>query len=306
MRTIVVVDYDPRWPETFERLRSTVWPVVRDVALGVEHVGSTAVPGLAAKPIIDVSVVVRAESDVPAAIERLATLGYVYRGNLGVEGRDAFDSPEGLPAHNLYLCPRNSPGLANHLAVRDHLRTHPDTAKEYGELKEELAKQFPHDIDGYVDGKTDLLLRILQAAGLPPARLAEIERANRGAMNNSAPTGWHTVTPRIVVEDPAGFVAFLRRVFGATGAFQEARPSEIQIGDSLLMVSGAGARETFPAFLYVYVDEVDATFQRALDAGAESLEAVWDTPYGDRRGMVKDRWGNVWQIAAPVAGPPGL
>ena len=179
MRTIVVVDYDPSWPEAFERVRSIVWPVVRDLALGIEHVGSTAVPGLAAKPIIDVSVVVRGGSDVPSAIERLAILRYVHRGNLGVEGREAFDSPEGLPAHHLYLCPRDSPGLANHLAVRDHLRTHPDAAAEYGDLKKRLAKQFPHDSDGYVDGKTDLLLRILRAAGLPPARLAEIERANR-------------------------------------------------------------------------------------------------------------------------------
>jgi PhnB protein len=69
------------------------------------------------------------------------------------------------------------------------------------------------------------------------------------------------------------------------------------IGDSLVMVSRAGPRETFPAFLYVYVDDPDSTCQRALDAGAVSLEAVWDTPYGDRRGMVRDPWGNVWQIA---------
>jgi GrpB-like predicted nucleotidyltransferase (UPF0157 family) len=179
MRTIVVVDYDPSWPRGFERVRSKVWPVVSDVALAIEHVGSTSVPGLAAKPSIDISVVVRADVDVPVAIERLARLGYVHRGNLGVEGREAFDSPAGPPAHHLYLCPRNSPGLANHLAVRDFLRAHPDTAKEYGELKKRLAKRFPHDIDSYIDGKTDLLLRILRAAGFPLARLDAIERANR-------------------------------------------------------------------------------------------------------------------------------
>jgi GrpB-like predicted nucleotidyltransferase (UPF0157 family) len=182
MRTIVVVDYDPRWREAFERVRSTVWPIVSDIALGIEHVGSTSVPGLAAKPIIDVSIVVRAESEVPTVIERLSTLGYVHQGNLGVEGREAFRSPEGLPAHHLYLCPRDSPGLANHLAVRDYLRMHPNTAEEYGELKKALAKQFPHDIDGYVDGKTDMLLRILRAAGFPSAQLKEIERANRNAV----------------------------------------------------------------------------------------------------------------------------
>jgi uncharacterized glyoxalase superfamily protein PhnB len=111
------------------------------------------------------------------------------------------------------------------------------------------------------------------------------------------PPGWHTVTPRIIVEDAAAFVAFLKRVFQATGEFEDAAPSQLRIGDSMLMVSATGAREAFPAFLYVYVEDADATFQRALDAGAVSLEAVWDTPYGDRRGMVRDPWGNVWQVA---------
>ncbi|HEY8149753.1 MAG TPA: VOC family protein [Vicinamibacteria bacterium] len=101
----------------------------------------------------------------------------------------------------------------------------------------------------------------------------------------------------MVVEDAAGLVAFLTRVFGATGEFRSAGPSEIRIGDSLLMVSTAGVRECFPAFLYIYVDDAHATFQRALEAGSVSLEAVWETPYGDRRGMLRDPWGNVWQVA---------
>ena len=119
-------------------------------------------------------------------------------------------------------------------------------------------------------------------------------------MTNVVPAGWHTVTPRIVVEDPVGLIAFLDRVFEAAGDFQADAPSQIMIGDSLLMVSRAGPRETFPAFLYVYVEDADATCQRALDAGAQSLEPVWDTPYGDRRGMVRDPWGNVWQVATHV------
>lgn len=116
-------------------------------------------------------------------------------------------------------------------------------------------------------------------------------------MTTPVPAGWHSVTPRIVVEDAAALVAFLKRVFDATGEYRTDAPSQIRIGDSLLMVSTAGARETFPAFLYVYVEDADDTCQRALEAGAASLEAVWDTPYGDRRGMVRDPWGNVWQVA---------
>lgn len=116
-------------------------------------------------------------------------------------------------------------------------------------------------------------------------------------MRKEVPPGWHTVTPRIVVEDLAALVGFLKRVFEARGEIQANAPSQIMIGDSLLMVSKAGPREAFPAFLYVYVEDADSTCQRALDAGAVSLEAVWDTPYGDRRGMVRDPWGNIWQVA---------
>jgi PhnB protein len=121
--------------------------------------------------------------------------------------------------------------------------------------------------------------------------------AERSRVSRRAPTNWHSVTPRIVVENVAGLVTFLRRVFEASGDVQASAPSLIRIGDSLLMVSAAGPRETFPAFLYVYVEDADAVCQRALDAGAVLREAVWDTPYGDRRGMVQDPWGNLWQIA---------
>jgi PhnB protein len=109
--------------------------------------------------------------------------------------------------------------------------------------------------------------------------------------------GFHSVTPRIVVSDPAAQVAFLRTVFDATGEHGVDRPAEIRIGDSLVLVTAAGARELFPAFLYVYVDDADAAYRRALAAGAVSLEEPLDTPYGDRRAMVRDPFGNVWQIA---------
>ena|SRR5882724_4051129 len=88
MRRIIVVEYDPAWPATFDDLRARVWTVVGDLALAIEHIGSTSVPGLAAKPIIDMTVVLPAADDVPQAIERLATLGYVHRGDLGIEGRE--------------------------------------------------------------------------------------------------------------------------------------------------------------------------------------------------------------------------
>jgi GrpB-like predicted nucleotidyltransferase (UPF0157 family) len=179
MRTIIVSDYDQVWPEIFQQLVSKIWPLVSDFALSVEHVGSTAVPGLAAKPLIDLSIVVASESEVPLAIERLATIGYLHRGNLGIEGREAFHPPDGSPAHHLYVCPQGSLGLQNLLAVRDYMRLHRETAQAYGELKKRLAREFPHDIECYIDGKTDFLLDVLRRSGLPIDRLNAIEVANR-------------------------------------------------------------------------------------------------------------------------------
>ncbi len=116
-------------------------------------------------------------------------------------------------------------------------------------------------------------------------------------MTKSIPEGWHSVTPRLVVHETARQVEFLKRAFDATGDFLTERPSIIRIGDSIVMVSGVGPREAMPSFLYLYVDDVDATYQSALRAGAVSLEAPQDLPYGDRRGMIEDPCGNVWQIA---------
>ena len=179
MKAVLVVDYDPGWADIFEQLRSRTWPGVCDVATSIEHVGSTAVPGLAAKPIVDMSVVVPTEGDVPVGIERLASLGYRHQGNLGVEGREAFTAPTDLPTHNMYLCPSASLALRNHLAVRAYLRTHPNAAGEYGALKQHLASRFIHDIDGYVAGKTEAILKILRLAGFQSDELEKIERINR-------------------------------------------------------------------------------------------------------------------------------
>ncbi len=116
-------------------------------------------------------------------------------------------------------------------------------------------------------------------------------------MKNAPRKGYHSITPRIVVPDAPRLIKFLRTVFDAQGEEQADRPAEIRIGESLILVTPAGVREPFPAFLYVYVDDADAVYRRALGAGAVSLEEPLDTPYGDRRAMVRDPFGNVWQIA---------
>jgi uncharacterized glyoxalase superfamily protein PhnB/GNAT superfamily N-acetyltransferase len=121
--------------------------------------------------------------------------------------------------------------------------------------------------------------------------------APRDAIAPPAPPGWHTVTTRLFVEDVAGMVHFLRNAFAAVGETADGRPTEIRIGDAILMVSDTTFRETMPACLYVYVADTDATYRRAMASGAVSLEAPLDTPYGDRRCMVRDPGNIVWQIA---------
>ena len=179
MKPVVVVDYDPNWPSSFEELRALIWPAVSDVALSFEHVGSTAVPGLRAKPVIDACVVVESRELIRPAIERIERLGYVHRGTLGVPDREAFRRPDHLPRHHLYLSPRDALSLRNQLGVRDYLRAHPDVARAYGDLKAELAGRFPHDIDLYIDGKTEFILGILRTIGITDTELASIRDINR-------------------------------------------------------------------------------------------------------------------------------
>ncbi len=113
--------------------------------------------------------------------------------------------------------------------------------------------------------------------------------------------GYASVTPRIVVHDVETLVQFLRRVFDAEGLVEPGRPVELHIGDSRLMISSTELQETFPAFLYVYVGDADEVFGRAVHEGAEVIEEPADTPDGDRRAMVRDRFGNLYQIAHVLA-----
>lgn len=117
-------------------------------------------------------------------------------------------------------------------------------------------------------------------------------------MSQYKPAGWPSVMPRIVTSDVPGLSGFLKTVFGAEGEPRSGAPTEIRIGDSMLLISdGGGIREGMPAFLYVYVENADEAYRRAMAAGAESIEAPADMPYGDRRAMVRDAWANVWQMA---------
>jgi len=158
----VVVDYDEAWPALFEELAARVREAVSDLDAEVEHVGSTAVPGLAAKPIVDMDVVLRSAEDVPAAIDRLRELGYVYQGDKGIPGREAFLWPPGATPHHLYVVVAGSEPLRQHLAFRDYLREHPDVAHEYGALKRQLAEEYRDDRLGYTEAKSEFVRGVLE------------------------------------------------------------------------------------------------------------------------------------------------
>ena len=161
---LVVVDYVEAWPTQFEEIARPVRGALRDLRAQVEHVGSTSVPGLAAKPVIDVDVVVPSADSVPAAVERLRALGYTYQGDKGITGREAFMWPPGTRAHHLYVVVAASRPHADHIEFRDHLRQHPDVAREYGALKTALADQHREDPIGYTGAKTDFIAEVLRTA----------------------------------------------------------------------------------------------------------------------------------------------
>lgn len=162
MSAIEIVDYDERWPAEFAQLRDRLLAALAPLAVRVEHVGSTAVPGLAAKPKIDVDVVV-AELDVEEAIKRLGAVGFEHQGDLGVPGREALKGRDGGDAYHVYVCTDDGEPLRAHLAFRDRLRADPRTAAEYAALKRNLAARFATDRDAYTRAKSAFIQRLLDS-----------------------------------------------------------------------------------------------------------------------------------------------
>jgi GrpB-like predicted nucleotidyltransferase (UPF0157 family) len=162
---IVIEDYNPEWPVRFEALCVPVRRALGNLALRIEHVGSTAIPGLAAKPIIDMDVVIGARSDLDEAIRRLASIGYRHEGDLGIADREAFAHATGLSSHHLYVCSSQSAELRRHLLFRDYLRANPEEVGAYAQLKWSLAERFRTDREAYTLAKGDFVTGILARAG---------------------------------------------------------------------------------------------------------------------------------------------
>jgi GrpB-like predicted nucleotidyltransferase (UPF0157 family) len=176
---IEVRDYDPEWPRRFGQLRAEYAAAMAAAGvpvLAIEHVGSTSVPGLAAKPVIDCDIVV-AEPDVPAAAQVLTSLGFTPEGDLGIPQRWAFRPPERFGRTNTYVIVAGSLSLRNHLALRDLLRSDPALRAEYAAVKRRVGATAA-GIDEYGQGKNDTIQRILAAAGLTEAERASINSSN--------------------------------------------------------------------------------------------------------------------------------
>lgn len=161
-----VVAYREEWATQFRVVAVGLRQALATIpSAHVEHVGSTSVPGLAAKPVIDIDVVVERD-EMRQAILALESLGYVHRGDLGVAGREAFRAPDEDPRRNVYVCEAGTLNVRNHLAVREVLRRREDLRDEYAAVKRTLAADPDMDIGRYIAGKSDVLQRVLAESSL--------------------------------------------------------------------------------------------------------------------------------------------
>ncbi len=161
-----VVEYDARWPLWFAELRAELEPLLADVPHKIEHVGSTAVPGLAAKPIIDVDVVVPSADHVRPAVAALTAGGYRHQGDLGIAGREAFELPAGaVRYHHLYVVVEGNEAYRDHVVLRDLLRMDAVARERYAARKRELAPLLLTDRAAYGEGKTALIEELVRSRG---------------------------------------------------------------------------------------------------------------------------------------------
>ena len=167
-RKVIVLPYDKAWKAAFENIKAEIENALGDLIIGAEHVGSTSVEGMSAKPCIDLDVIIEDYSVFDEVVEGLATIGYIHEGDLGIKHREAFtylDKPH-LMLHHLYVCPKDSAELRRHITFRDYLRSHPEAVKKYSAVKKVAAELFPNDIDGYIKYKSPCIEKLYKECGL--------------------------------------------------------------------------------------------------------------------------------------------
>lgn len=165
---VIVLPYDSAWKSAFEAIRDEIEAALGDLIIGIEHVGSTSVEGMSAKPCIDMDVIIKDYSVFDEIVRKLGEIGYIHEGDLGIKDREAFkytDKPH-LMTHHLYVCPRESDELRRHIVFRDFLRQNPEAVKKYSQVKERAAKLFPDSIDQYIEYKSPCIEELYKECGL--------------------------------------------------------------------------------------------------------------------------------------------
>ena len=170
MRTkrVVVLPYDAAWKTAFEEIKNEIEAEIGDLILGIEHIGSTSVEGMSAKPCIDIDVIIKDYTAFDEIVRRLGAIGYIHEGDLGIKDREAFkyaDKPH-LMLHHLYVCPQYSEELHRHITFRDFLRQNSEAVKEYSLVKEIAAELYPNDIDQYINYKSPCIEKLYKKCGL--------------------------------------------------------------------------------------------------------------------------------------------
>lgn len=170
MRTenIVVLPYDTKWKIHYEEIKEELEKVLYKLIVRIEHVGSTSVEGLSAKPIIDIDIVIKDYSIFDSVKEKLEEIGYIHEGNLGIKDREAFkyDSKPHLLTHHIYVCPEYSNELKRHITFRDYLRKDKASREAYSHAKIEAARLFPTQIEKYSEYKSSIIEHIYKKCGL--------------------------------------------------------------------------------------------------------------------------------------------
>lgn len=165
---VTVLPYDKAWKSAFEEIKEEIENVIGDLIIGIEHVGSTSVEGLSAKPCIDIDIIIKDYSVLDAVISKLEMIGYIHEGDLGIKDREAFkySNKPHLKTHHLYVCPQHSEELHRHITFRDYLRTHKEAVVRYSLVKETAAQLFPDNIDQYMEYKSSCIEELYILCGL--------------------------------------------------------------------------------------------------------------------------------------------
>lgn len=162
---VEVVPYNPNWRSQFENESKHIKLALGENVLNIHHIGSTSIPNIYAKPVIDFLIEVQDIAKVDEQSSAMEALGYEVMGEFGIPGRRYFRKEnEEIRTHNVHTFEVNSPEIIRHLAFRDYMIAHPEAAQKYSELKRQLAKQYPNDIYGYMDGKDSFIKEMEQKA----------------------------------------------------------------------------------------------------------------------------------------------